>query len=129
MNEAMRDAGLAAARQVKTGDRSKVREFLATLKSKAKPPPAARSARDVVESSRDKPGMSPTGAVDDSGDGDDGVLSVVKPARGCASGSVFRCRGEREAMEAFEKIQGTPKYGTPGEFNDEVQQRDDCVVA
>lgn len=128
MNEAMRDAGLAAARQVKTGDRSKVREFLATLKSKAKPQ-ATRSTGDVGDVdalSGDKPEITSTGAVDDSGD--DGVLSVVKPARGCASGSVFRCRGEGEAMEAFEKILGTPKYGTPGEFNDEVRKHDEVIA-
>lgn len=49
-----------------------------------------------------------------------GVMSVVKPARGCASGSVFLCRGEREAEEAFRKILGAPKYGTPGAVNEEV---------
>lgn len=115
MNEAMRDAGLAAARQVKTGDRSKVREFLATLESKPKPPPPAPSSGAAADTAGDA-GDADVSSVESS----DGVLSVVKPARGCASGSVFRCRGEGEAMEAFEKIVGTPKYGTPGEFNDEV---------
>ncbi|CAM9458146.1 unnamed protein product, partial [Hapterophycus canaliculatus] len=144
MNEAMRDAGLSAARQIKTGDRAKVREFLETLKTKPPPPPAISPRTDGQTLGR---------AVDDAGDpaaressrklpsdasglnrqrhrrqdGEtesptclDGVLSVVKPARGCASGSVFRCNGEGEAMKAFEKILGTPKYGTPGEYNDEV---------
>lgn len=139
MNEAMRDAGLAAARQVKTGDRSKVREFLATLKSKPKPPPPAPSTGEAAGSAGDVGdvdvllGGNAETAADDGGDGgddgDDGVLSVVKPARGCASGSVFRCRGEDEAMEAFEKILGTPKYGTPGEFNDEVRKWRDGMMA
>eukprot|EP00752_Nemacystus_decipiens_P001229 g1228.t1 len=126
MNEAMRHADLAAVRQVKTGDRSKVREFLASLRSESKPPPPARSVGGVggVGDSDGFAGGNPevasTDGADDHDDDLDTVLSVVKPARGCASGSVFRCSGEGEAMEAFEKILGTPKYGTPGEFNDEV---------
>lgn len=153
MNEAMRNAGLAAARQVKTGDSSEVRQFLATLRSESEPPPLAPSARTATESARDVGAGGDVGDVGDVGDmgtadissgqnseipstdvGDndsngDGVLSVVKPARGCASGSVFRCRGEDEAMEAFEKIRGTPKYGTPGEFNDEVRKCCDGMMA
>lgn len=172
MNEAMRDAGLAAARQVKTGDRSKVRQFLANLKPAPTPPArragaaadtaggvdvdvdvdvfsgessesASTDATDAVDrelhglgasaNPREKGGNEggrgdavplplPLPCLDGGGGGGggDGVLSVVKPARGCASGSVFLCRGEGEAMEAFEKILGTPKYGTPGEFNDQV---------
>lgn len=49
-----------------------------------------------------------------------GAAVVVKPVRGCASGDVFLCRGEDEAKKAFDKILGTPKYGTPGAMNDEV---------
>lgn len=156
MNESVRDAGLAAVRQVKTGDRSKVQHFLSTLKPGAPPPPPARGARaeapaaaaadnaggaDVDASSAEESGVASTDATDAPGGNTCGlgtpssarktgrqeeerggaeVLSVVKPSRGCASGSVFRCRGEDEAMEAFENIVGTPKYGTPGEFNHEV---------
>ncbi|CAM9221152.1 unnamed protein product [Ectocarpus sp. 8 AP-2014] len=151
MNEAMRTAGLAAARQIKTGDRAKVRQFLATLETTTTAPPptpaqqqdaqqleqtggrevAADADGDLAvpmpeENSENVPEAKGRGGrgeeqEEDGGDGNSrGVLSVVKPARGCASGSVFRCQGEREAMEAFDKILGTPKYGTPGEFNDEV---------
>lgn len=166
MNEAMRDAGLSAARQIKSGDRAKVREFLETLKDKptqwteeqtlrgaadaAGDPAAGESSQKLpsdvsgLSASKDQVpdkdqseilrtegdallGVSvdrQQGTRQDGGQGSftclDGVLSVVKPARGCASGSVFRCNGEDEAMEAFEKILGTPKYGTPGAFNDEV---------
>lgn len=166
MNEAMRDAGLAAARQIKTGDRSKVQQFLAALITpQSNPPPSGRSnivrgeettdsgdeddgcQDDAEEEEEEKDQVfgenaknvrsgahglgastAPRKAVEGGGEGDtipclDGVLSVVKPARGCASGSVFLCKGEDEAMEAFGKILGTPKYGTPGEFNDEVTKK------
>lgn len=153
MNEAMRTAGLAAARQIKTGDRAKVRQFLATLETTTTaPPPTPAQQQDAqqleqtggreVAADTDGDLAAPTPEEnsenvlaeakglgsrgeeqeEDGGDGNSpGVLSVVKPARGCASGSVFLCQGEREAMEAFDKILGTPKYGTPGEFNDEVR--------
>ncbi|CAN0350744.1 unnamed protein product [Pylaiella littoralis] len=151
MNEAVRGAGLAAARQIKTGDRSKVREFLATVT--ATPSPSGQSSVVVAADSDDGHRQAEGDQVSGENSGNvlsgahglgtstatptkgtkggereerdavpclDGVLSVVKPARGCASGSVFLCKGEDEAMEAFGKILGTPKYGTPGEFNDEV---------
>ncbi|CAM9099654.1 unnamed protein product [Scytosiphon promiscuus] len=167
MNEAMRNAGLSAARQIKTGDRAKVREFLETLRANTVAPPRPSpqteeamlgeavdateegsqegscdviprsipkdqaTAKDRSESFDSNGGALLGNSADrqqdrrqDEGERSstclDGVLSVVKPARGCASGSVFRCNGEEEAMEAFEKILGTPKYGTPGAFNDEV---------
>lgn len=152
MNEAMRTAGLAAARQIKTGDRAKVRQFLATLETTTPPAPAQQQDAQLeqtrgreVPTGADGNLAAPTpeensenilaeekglggrgeeqgeGGEDGSSPGLGGVLSVVKPARGCASGSVCRCQGEREAMDAFDKILGTPKYGTPGEFNDEVR--------
>lgn len=130
MNEAAREAGLACARQIKTGDWSKAREFLVSLK---KPNADAGTVEDNHENKESsarvgEPGPAIDAVGDESGDGNreeaatclDGVMSIVKPSRGCASGSVFLCVGEREAMEAFEKIRGTPKYGTPGAFNDEV---------
>ncbi|CAM9760437.1 unnamed protein product, partial [Ectocarpus fasciculatus] len=155
MNEAMRAAGLAAARQMKTGDRDKVRQFLATLETTTAPPPptpaqqqdaqleqagggevAADAEGDLAAPTPEENsenvlatakglGVRGEDQEEDGGDGSSpagltGVMSVVKPARGCASGSVFRCQGEREAMDAFDRILGTPKYGTPGEFNDEV---------
>ncbi|CAN0245566.1 unnamed protein product [Ectocarpus fasciculatus] len=155
MNEAMRAAGLAAARQMKTGDRDKVRQFLATLETTTAPPPPTPAQQQdaqleqagggevAADAEGDLAGPTPEensenvlatakglgvrgeDQEEDGGDGSSpagltGVMSVVKPARGCASGSVFRCQGEREAMDAFDKILGTPKYGTPGEFNDEV---------
>ncbi|CAM9125023.1 unnamed protein product [Laminaria digitata] len=144
MNEAAREAGLACARQIKTGDWSKAREFLASLK---KPNADAGAVAENSENKENSAGavaeisakIEKSAEVDElvpsidavagesgSGNGEegapclDGVMSIVKPSRGCASGSVFLCTGEREAMEAFEKIRGTPKYGTPGAFNDEV---------
>lgn len=144
MNEAAREAGLACARQIKTGDWSKAREFLASLK---KPNADAGAVAENSENKENSAGVvaeisanieksaevdEPVPSIDavagESGGGNgeegapclDGVMSIVKPSRGCASGSVFLCTGEREAMEAFEKIRGTPKYGTPGAFNDEV---------
>ncbi|CAN0546901.1 unnamed protein product, partial [Ectocarpus sp. 12 AP-2014] len=130
MNEAMRTAGLAAARQIKTGDKAKVRQFLATLETTTTAPPptpaqqqdaqqleqtggrevAAGTDGDLValtpeENSEnviaEAKGLGSRGEEqeEDGGDGNSpGVLSVVKPARGCASGSVFRCQDEREAM-------------------------------
>lgn len=146
MNEAIREAGLEAVRQVKTGDWAEVQSFLASLKKSSRgesstsgePGTNGGIARDNettpaigTVTSRDPVhnGASTTDAVvGGEGPGDsvgnesalDDVLCVVKPARGCASGSVFRCRGEREAEIAFRKILGTPKYGTPGAVNDEV---------
>lgn len=159
MNEAMRSAGLAAARQIKTGDRSKVKKFIAALNAT---PPASGSGQSIAatagsddgqyEAEGDQiPGENSEKSLDDvhglgtstaprregmeGGEGGesnvmpclDDVLSVVKPARGCASGSVFLCKGEDEAMEAFGKILGTPKYGSPGEFNDEVTNNNNVV--
>lgn len=130
MNEAAREAGLACARQIKTGDWSKAREFLASLKKPNVNAGLVAENSDNQENSArvDEPGPAVDAVAGESGDGNgvegaeclDGVMSIVKPSRGCASGSVFLCVGEREAMEAFEKIRGTPKYGTPGAFNDEV---------
>lgn len=132
MNEAVRKAGLDSARQIKTGNWSEVQEFLVALKA---PPQEGSSAagQSVVDVAENIPGEAngpPTttdhGGSSEKGEGTarlDGVMSIVKPARGCASGSVFLCHGESEAKEAFEKILGTPKYGTPGAINDEVMSR------
>lgn len=163
MNEAVRKAGLAAVRQVKTGDWSEVRRFLSNLgnDSESSPPrekspahdagtpctmehdppkgevlvgarlvaldghtaptchhdhtlrgPETSWAKETVE--RDRHGYSADAGCLDS------VTCVVKPARGCASGGVFLCRGEGEAEEAFKKVLGSPKYATPGAVNTEV---------
>lgn len=138
MNEAAREAGLACARQIKTGDWSKAREFLTSLKKpNANAGPVAEHYENEEVSARvGEPGPGINAVAGESGDGNgeegaaclDGVRSIVKPSRGCASGSVFLCVGEREAMEAFEKIRGTPKYGTPGAFNDEVGVCVRCLV-
>ena len=144
MNEAVRKAGLASARQTKTGDWSKAREFLSTLLSPPSPSsssiPSLSSAPEYDGNSlpggsrsetvgNDEPTTSSPGDLEgkkgdvvatSDGRPDGGMASVVKPARGCASGSVFLCRGEGEARDAFYKILGTPKYGTPGALNDEV---------
>lgn len=131
MNDAVRKAGLASTRQIKTGDWSEVRGFLAALQV---PPPTDRSNPNEgpvpEEFSENVPAGTngPTRATGHEGKKEargetpplDDVMSIVKPARGCASGSVFLCKGESEAKEAFEKILGTPKYGTPGAVNDEV---------
>lgn len=93
MVEAMRRAGLSSTRQVKTGKWSEAREFFSTLEPSTSPSTSTSTSAAAV---------------------------VVKPARGCASGDVFLCRGEDEAKKAFYKILGTPKYGTPGAMNDEV---------
>lgn len=156
MNEAMRSAGLAAARQVKTGDWSEVREFLQTLDPSSPPTTsttttttkrsnskayddggACSSSAEEISSTADEEQISDIFSIEEhrqveakAGDGQEGAKSsifldevkcVVKPARGCASGNVFLCNGEREAKEAFEKILGTPKYGTPGAVNDQVR--------
>lgn len=137
MNEAAREAGLACARQIKTGNWSEARDFLASLeKPKANTGPIAEKSENSKENyvaqeasgEVDRPVPAIDAVADNHGGRNteedavclDGVMSIVKPSRGCASGSVFLCTGEREAMEAFEKIRGTPKYGTPGAFNDEV---------
>lgn len=125
MNAAVRKAGLASARQVKTGDWSKVQDFLGTLRPLT--PHASTNheragSSEMAGSSGNTP-PSPNNE-DNSKSNLGGMKSIVKPARGCASGSVFLCTGEREAKEAFEKIRGTPKYGTPGAVNDEVMTGD-----
>lgn len=132
MNEAVKEAGLESTRQIKTGDWSQVRQFLSTLTSPPVPGgPNGERENFSVENSKNVPGSGdgPTSPGDhreevdaERVDGDlDNVLSIVKPSRGCASGNVFLCKGEREAEEAFLKILGTPKYGTPGAVNDEVR--------
>lgn len=146
MNEAVKEAGLTSTRQIKTGDWPKVREFLSTLTSPTVPGEQNYERESpVIENSNNFPGLAdvPTTPSDHQqevdGQGVDGhldnVLSIVKPSRGCASGNVFLCKGEREAEEAFLKILGTPKYGTPGAVNDEVRvvcgsllQKKHCII-
>lgn len=110
MNEAVREAGLTAVRQVKTGYWDEVRSFLSTLKSPSATHPPCSGSRTGTDG-----GAAPPTARAE------GVSCVVKPVRGCASGGVFRCCGEQEAEVAFGKILGTRKYGTPGAVNDEVE--------
>lgn len=130
MNEAMQKAGLTSTRQIKTGDWPRVRDFLSTLKSLPPPERPSEDGDPTAELMGDVSTVAgePASTIDSTGGGAladgclDEVMSIVKPARGCASGSVFLCKGESEAKAAFEKILGTPKYGTPGAVNDEVMK-------
>ncbi|CAN0280125.1 unnamed protein product, partial [Phaeothamnion confervicola] len=124
MGEAVRRAGLAAVRQVKTGRWEEAELFLRSLVPADADDAAAGNGNGNDETGKSKPNAVAAAAAKNVGADADAavadVRAVVKPPRGCASGDVFLCEGLADARRRFTDLIGTAKYGSPGEINDQA---------